>query len=298
MLLWGYRFLAMYLLLFSVSMQAHAFSIPKDQESTVLTWHNFQAPPIMINDGADRGQGIIDGVREILQNDMDDYVHQDAHLPYKRFLLYAKQHMNICTPYLFKTPEREKYLIFSKPAVIFPGLELIMHKRVYEQFDHAAELSLKDLFSEHNLRLATNNVRAYSAIIDPIVQENERKGLVSRHTGSTTLVFRLLSTNRADFMIDFPNRILYWAKELGVDPYDYVSIPIKEDYVNATSYVACPKTPWGQNVINRVNDVLAKNIPTPAYLKTLKRWSHDYHDNEIDKLYDELVALYKKGPQN
>ena len=296
------RFLATALCAFMVITILHitpsqAYTIPTDQDSDILTWHSFQAPPLMITQGEDQGAGIIDGVRDILQQSLNGYTHKDANLPYKRFLLYAEKGMNICTPYLFKTPKREKFLIFSNPVVIFPGFELIMHKDLYEQFDFAAAISLKDMFEKRHLRLATNKIRAYSKVIDPIVKKYDGRGLVSRHTGSTTLVFRLLTTHRADFMIDFPNRVLYWAKELGVDPYDYVTIPIKEDYINATSYVACPKTKWGQKVIDQVNNSLAQNVAKKIYGDVLKRWSHDYHQDELDELHDKLVELHKKGPQ-
>jgi len=272
---------------------ASAFNIPSTSDSTILTWHRFQAPPIMIVKGQDENNGIIDSIREILQKDIKGFDHQEIQLPYKRFLLYAREKLNVCTPYLFKTPEREDYLIYSKPVVIFPGFEIIMHKNLHARLDHAPSLSLEQLFGTYLMRLATNKVRAYSKTIDPIVQKYEDQKLVSRHTGSTTLIFRLLSAERADFMIDFPNRILYWAKELQVDPYDYVSVPIKEDYTNATSYVACPKTPWGQKVINQVNASLEKHVQTDEYLRILKRWSHDYHDNEIEELHQKLIGFYE-----
>ncbi|MDV7341834.1 TIGR02285 family protein [Terasakiella sp. A23] len=270
-----------------------AYDISTDPDDTTLTWHKFQAPPFMILSGPDQNSGIIDGLRQLLKGGISGYTHTETSLPYKRFLLYAAEGMNICTPYLFKTAEREKFLYFSKPAVIFPGLELIMHKDTYERFEYENPLSLKDMFEKHAMRLATNNVRAYSKVIDPIVEKYEEHHLVGRHTGSTTLIFRLLTKGRADFMVDFPNRILYWSKELNVDPYDYLSIPIKEDYTNAISYVACPKTPWGKKVIDKVNAALAENVPTQTYLDIMKRWSPEYHFEEVEELYEKLKAIHE-----
>lgn len=276
---------------------AHAQSLSQESNGKVLTWHTFDAPPLLILDGADKNNGIIDGIRQILQSDLSDYSHKDMPLPYKRFLLYAKEGLNICTPYLFKTPEREEFLHFSKPLNIFSGLKIIMHKDLYASFDHEPSLSLVDLFKHYELRLATNKVRVYSARIDPIVEEYDRLNKVSRHTGSTTQVFRLLSTGRADFMIDFSYRIPYWAKELGIDPSAYVSIPIKEDPQTVISYAACPKTAWGKRAIARINDSLKKEVETPAYLKALKRWSHDFNEDELTSLHQQLINEYKKGPQ-
>ncbi|NVK17228.1 MAG: TIGR02285 family protein [Methylocystaceae bacterium] len=275
------------------SSSVFAFEIPNRSDSRVLTWQRFQAPPLTITKGEDQNNGIIDSIRALITKDLTEFEHQEIDLPYKRFLLYATEKLNVCTPYLFKTPEREKYLIFSKPVVIFPGFEIIMHKKLHEKLNHADSLSLDSLFSKHRMRLATNKVRSYSNIINPIIAKYESEKLVSRHNGSTTLIFRLLNAERADFMVDFPNRLLYWAKELQVDPYDYVSIPIKEDYANATSYFACPKTPWGANVIDRVNMSLRKHVNSPEYLTILKRWSHDYHESEIEDLHQRLLGYYE-----
>jgi len=276
------------LLLMPISLKANELS--KVDEQTI-TWHTFSAPPLMITTGTGKGTGIIDGARKLIQGEITDRLHDELELPYKRFLLYAKEGMNVCTPYLFKTPEREKFLMFSKPAVIFPGYEIILHADTYAKLDYPESISLEALFKKHQFRLATNKIRAYGLILDPIIKKYDRKKLISRHPGSTTLVFRLLTKGRADFMLDFPNRILYWAHELGIDADDYISIPITEDYKNAVSYVACPKTPWGENVIKRVNVALDKHIPTQKYLSILQRWSPAYHQQEIEELHQELVKM-------
>lgn len=280
-----------------VSTATNAQVLSKSPDDTILTWHTFDAPPLMIPQGPDANNGIIDGIRQIIQSDLQEFTHQEMQLPYKRFLLYAKEKLNICTPYLFKTAEREKFLLFSQPLNIFSGLKIIMHKDLYASLDHAPELSLVDLFKNFELRLATNKIRAYSEKIDPIVNEYDRLNKVSRHTGSTTQVFRLLSTGRADFMIDFSYRVSYWAKELGIDPDDFVSIPIKEDLQTVISYAACPKTQWGAKMIAEINASLQKEVSTPAYLEALERWSHGLKKAEILSLQQQLIDEYKKGPQ-
>lgn len=284
---------AVFLLGALTSSNAHAQSLPTDPNSTLLTWHIFDAPPLMILNGADEGQGIIDGIRQILKSELKEFSHEEMPLPYKRFLLYAKEGLNICTPYLFKTTERQEFLHFSKPLNIFSGLKIIMHKDLYASLGYRPSLSLKDLFKTYELRLATNKIRAYSPKIDPIVSEYDRLNKVSRHTGSTTQVFRLLSTGRADFMIDFSYRVPYWAKELGIEASAYVSVPIEENPQTVISYAACPKTPWGKQMIAKINTVLERQVPTSAYLDVLKRWSHDFTDQEVNALHQRLVNTYK-----
>ena len=267
---------------------AKAVDLNKSDKNTI-TWHIFEAPPLIITKGEERDTGIVDGVRHLLQENIPKYSHVESKLPYKRFLLYAKQGMNICTPYLFKTAERENFLIFSKPAIVFPGLKVILRKETYEKLNFKSELSIQKLFKNHKLRLATNKVRTYGPVIDSVVSKYEKKQLITRHTGSTSLVFRLLSAKRADFMIDFPNRIKYWAQELNVNEDDYISVPISEEYKSKISYIACPNTKWGKEVINRVNTVLDKSIPTQKYLSILQRWSSDYHLDEIEDLYHRYL---------
>jgi uncharacterized protein (TIGR02285 family) len=254
--------------------------------ASTLTWQTFDAPPLTITNGTAKDSGIVDGIRNLLINKMPDYQHQLQELPYKRFLIYAKQGRNICTGYLFKSKEREKYMVFSKPAVVFPGVEVLMRKETMENLKFGGSVSLDALFAKYHLRLETNNVRFYSEKINPIIERYEQKSLVGRHTGSTTYVFRLLAAKRADFMIDFPNRVPYWVHELKLNPDDYVSVPIKEDTRTILSYVACPKTQWGQKVIARVNDILDEEMKKESYLNLLLRWAPLQHMTKITELYN------------
>ncbi len=265
----------------------------KNTDPNTITWHIFDAPPLMIVKGEKKRTGIVDGVRSLLQANLPGREHRELALPYKRFLLYAQNGMNICTAYLFKTSEREQYLTFSEPAIVFPGYEIILHSDTYRALDYPERLSIRDMFEKHRLRLATNKIRSYGAKIDPLLKEFEEQGKISRNPGSTTLVFRLLVAKRSDFMIDFPNRILYWAHELGIDADDYHSIPIQEDYNAAVSYIACPKTPWGKNVIKQVNAVLNEHRQTKKYFDILLRWSPDYHQQEIEELYNTHLLMKK-----
>lgn len=282
------RYLFLFLFASFLFLHSHAYSEELQTiDPTILSWHTFEAPPLMITKGDKKGTGIVDGVRKLMQQEINDYTHREKTLPYKRFLLYAKQKLNICTAYLFKTPEREKYLLFSDPAVVFPGYEVILHKDTYEKLGFPDSVSIKELFEKQRFLMATNKIRAYSPKIDPIIAKHEKQNLVSRSSGSTTLVFRLLATKRADFMIDFPNRILFWTHELELDANDYFSIPIREDYKNAISYIACPKTDWGASVIDKVNQVLKDNVRTDTYLQILQRWSPEYHKAEIKELHQK-----------
>ncbi len=261
--------------------------------ASTLTWQTFDAPPLTITNGTTKGSGIVDGIRNLLINKMPEYQHQVQELPYKRFLVYAKQGLNICTGYLFKSKEREEYMIFSKPAVVFPGVQALMRKETIKDLKLKDSVSLNELFDKHSLRLETNNVRFYSDKINPIIEKYEHSGLVRRHTGSTTYVFRLLAAQRADFMIDFPNRIPYWVHELGLNPDDFDSIALKEDTRNILSYVACPKTPWGQKVIARVNNILDEEMKKESYLNLLLRWAPVNHIQRITELYNTKLLRKK-----
>lgn len=262
--------------------------------ASTITWQTFDAPPLTITNGIAKGSGIVDGIRNLLITKMPDYQHLVQELPYKRFLIYAKQGRNICTGYLFKSKEREDYMIFSKPAVVFPGVEALMRKETLKNLKFENSVSLDDLFGKHKLRLETNNVRFYSEKINPIIEKYEQNNQVGRHTGSTTYIFRLLAAKRADFMIDFPNRVPYWVHELNLNPDDFASIPIKEDTRNILSYVACPKTPWGQKVIARVNEVLDEEIKKKSYFNLLLRWAPIHHIQKITELYNTKL-LGKKA---
>lgn len=261
---------------------------PIPSETPVIQWQKFNAPPLMINSGAHAGSGIIDGITDIIIANLKDYQHKIVNLPHARFLKYVKSGQSYCTPYLFKTPERENFFAYSRPAAIYPGYAALMRVETHKKIGSPDKVSLNDLLNHHGLKTTANAKRSYGEELMPLLKgEAEEAGLVNYHQGSTTMVFTMMARNRADFIVEFPNRLNYWVKSMNLDRADFVAVPITEAPPFTISYVACTNNAWGQAIIKRVDQILSKYMTEPAYLAVLQRWSDDKNGDIVARLYNE-----------
>lgn len=264
--------------------------------SNVITWQTFDAPPLTIQEGPDINTGVIDGIRDLVQEKLSSYIHVNKPLPYKRFLAYAKNSRNICTPYLYKNSKREQYMAYSKPTVVFPKVHAIMRRETYEHLGRPTSISLDQLFGVFGLRLSTNKVRSYGDAIDAVLTKHENNNLIHRHPGSTTRIFQMVARERSDFVLDIPSRINYWTKSLDLKQKDFMTVPISESAPTMISYIACPNTPWGRGVIADINRVLQEHVSSKQYLTFLQRWSTRFHQLIIENLYEtNLLKHYDKA---
>ncbi len=254
-------------------------------DERLITWQTFDAPPLIIQTGPDTNTGVIDGIRELIQKEMPSHRHENKLLPYKRFLAYAKAGKRICTPYLYKNSEREKYMVYSDPAVVFPKPQAIVRTSTYEQLGRPTHVSLHHLLGDMKMKMSTNKVRSYGDHIDGVIAQYEKNYQINRHPGSTTRIFQMVARERSDFVLDLPSRISYWTKTLGLNQKDFRTLPISESAPTMVSYIACPNSPWGRGVIEKVNRILEQNIPKESYLGFLQRWSNGFHKVMIEDLY-------------
>lgn len=244
----------------------------------------------MILEGPEQGHGIIDGISDILFASLRDFEHQVVNLPHARFLKYVKAGKSYCTPYLFKTDERLQYFTYSKPAAVFPGYSAMMHHDTYLQIGQPKSVSLNDLLKKFKLRTTANAKRSYGPELMSILHDDRLDpDQVNYHRGSTTQVFNMMVRGRADFIIEFPNRLNYWIKTLNLNPDNFIAVPIKEAPPYTISYIACTKNAWGQAIIKRVNETLHQYQAEKAYLSVLLRWSDEENKSLITGHYQDQI---------
>ena len=93
-----------------------------------ITWLTFNYPPMQITKGEQKGTGIADMAIDFLQKRLVEYNHENIEVNLKRFSYTMKKEEKVCAIGIIKTVQREDYLYFSIPALIRPGLAIVIKK--------------------------------------------------------------------------------------------------------------------------------------------------------------------------
>ena len=257
-----------------------------------ITWLTFDFPPQRITKGEQKGQGIGDQAVKYLQKQMTEYDHEDVEVNLKRFFHTMKKEKKVCAIGIIKTPQREEFLHYSIPAVIRPGLSIVIKKDRMSEFGSPHTISLADFLMKDKWRLGIDGDRSYTAGVDSILKQyqGQRNPEVRHGFGLTTSFLKMLAKGHIDALIEYPSQVTYISKEIGLSD-QYYTIKLEEAPDFTVSYVVAPKTDWGKQVIEKVNRILKKGRPTDEYRSFIERWVSEEGRGEFRKAYNEFLSL-------
>ncbi len=98
----------------------------------------------------------------------------------------------------------------------------------------------------------------------------------------------MLFLGRIDYTIGYPTEARYFANT-HPEQTDYLFYPIEENTIRFTlGYVGCPKTKWGEEVIENVNEILKDHRQTKEFLSFYENWL----DDSSKLLHESIVNAY------
>ncbi|WP_157826680.1 TIGR02285 family protein [Colwellia sp. 12G3] len=262
-----------------------------------MTWYAYNQPPAYIFEGKFKNQGFINLTQEILIKTLTQYHHNTEQVTVGRFLHQLRLKENACVLGLYKTPEREKYILYSDNALMHRGLHVLISKKKAQHFKLTSPLDLAELLQKHNLSTIVIQGRSYGNMLDNILNKN-LENVLSRSSQSNSQLYKMLALNRFDFLIDYPSTAAYAFKSKLLKSDDYVLLKINGIPSYIESSVGCSKTEWGYRAISAINIALKKEKNTKAYLDALLSWSSNLSDREdfIKFYYQEF--LFPQSPKN
>lgn len=273
------RFL-LYFLLISLISPAYA----KDK----ITWGVSHQPPRITFDGINTlgGQGGIQ--QNLLSKGLSEHYQAEyVEMNWARFATELKEQRNVCTSFLIKTAEREKYMQFSIPWHIDLPHRIMMTKAAWIAKGRPQTLSFREISQDSTLKGVIEKERSYGAL-DAIINDPKH---VSNLTILATIPVRglsMLEKSRIDYTIEYPYFVDRLEKIVNVKENDIVMVNIEESADYYFTYVGCPKTEWGKQVIEHVNQIIKELRYTPSYLDILKM----IHTNDQDK--DLVERIYHR----
>jgi uncharacterized protein (TIGR02285 family) len=257
-----------------------------------ITWLSIDFPPLRITKGEQKGEGIGDMAVDFLQERLPEYHHNSIEVNLKRLFYTLKKDKKACTIGIIKTAKREEYLHFSIPAIIRPGLSIVIRREDMKTFGNSKKISLAELIKKKYLRLSIDSKRSYTKPVDTILERHKAQNNVLIRDGYdlTTGFLKMLSKGHIDYVIEYPSQVIYKSRELDLGNRFY-TIGLEEAPSYTVSHVVCPKTGWGKQVIQKVDIILKQGRPTHHYRSFMERWVDEGRIKEFREVYKEFIKL-------
>lgn len=265
---------------------AGAIAQPEPPLGKVI-WASLDFPPFQIVDGPHRGSGSFDGLRDLLVREIRDAEHELITMSFARREDELRNGTLLCSPGMFRTPVRERYLIYSKPALIHLDNRLVFLARNAARFPPGAKIDLERVFKDERLKGGIIVGRSFAPNID---------ALVRRHGGSANLQMRglkpshmieLLLKGDIDYTIMFPHEAAFLEQQAGGK--DLLSNrPIAGVPPYIVTHVACTRSEWGERVVARVDRILREQRNRPEYRQLSERWYSPADQGLIRRYYPRL----------
>lgn len=279
------------LLVIVIFMQTSFASVAKptrfDDYETIY-WQTYHRPPGIIKTGVDQGSGFVEKALKLITQQMPEYSHEYPIASLTRALTDIKAQKNVCHPALFKTKERAEYMLFSEASMINPGNRIIALKGTLDHIAEGNYIDLPKLLESHQFSFSLIKGRSYGQAVDDKIGEH-RKDNKSQLLASTELgaIFHMVLKKRVDFTISFPFELNYFIEKSKVSQNAFASYYIKDVPKFTLGYVACPKSPWGEQVIAKVNKVLSETKLKDSYKQAVTSWwGNEQFSKEFEEFYN------------
>jgi uncharacterized protein (TIGR02285 family) len=216
----------LFILFFFTTLSLFIYSKP------IIHWYSQELPPFYISSGryADKGSG--DNIKNYLIKYMYDFEHKKSVVDLKRLQELAKTDPNFATYILFKTSEREKFLLFSDPYAIrfLSGLVILKENlpKFSKYINSEGKIDFEKVVLDQNIKLSFASKRFYSkSVNDVLIKYSSQKNLEEIFSQNATLAnIEKLVYKRADCIVEYPSVVNYELSTNNLKA-DCIFLPVK-----------------------------------------------------------------------
>lgn len=185
-------------------------------------------------------------------------VHERVVANAKRSWTLIERGEQVCHAGAVRSPQREALAYFSNTWLMPPLQLIVRHDRVAAlPVDAAGSVDLTALLADTRLQGVVVHGRSYGPVLDARLQQPAAQAALRRVTAGDfgSNLMPMLLQGRADYALEFPN-VLVAAARGQPEVAALATLPIRGATDPVISGVACPRTPWGQAAIRRIDAVL------------------------------------------
>lgn len=230
-----------------------------------IDWFVRDWPPVNIVEGPLQGQGAYDLMLNMLTAGLPQYRHSLHLSSLTMRQQMMQQHIPHCLFGLLKTTQRQTFLRFSDPIIAIPNLQIVAlaDHPIWQQLAAEQSVSVRWLAERKLLGLAEQG-RTYPAPLDTLSKD------FLLVTATETPLLQLLQAGRADYLLEYPDRVHYLARQY--PQLRWRSMPVAELPVVTEVYVACSLTEQSKTQISDINQQLTVLRQNDAFRQALLRW--------------------------
>lgn len=220
---------------------------------------------------------------------------REVHANAKRSWQMIADGEKVCHASAVRNGARERLALFSNTFLMPPPQVVVRRDKAADlPLNAKGEIDLPALLADPRLRGMVVDGRSYGALIDGALQQADParppRRLSPGDFGSNVLP--MLSRNRADYTIEYD-----MALAMQAEPEDrqdaLLSLPIAGASVPVTVGVACPRTPWGRQMMSRVDAMLSQSanaaLLKEVLLRELSPGTARHYGPDIEAFYRERV---------
>ncbi|MBI5784968.1 MAG: TIGR02285 family protein [Rhodocyclales bacterium] len=236
-----------------------------------IVWAALDFPPFQIVAGPHRGSGSFDGLRDLLVREIGDADHELVTMTFARREDELRKGAMLCSPGMFRTPVRERYLVFSKPALIHLDNRLVFLGKNASRFPPGAAVDLEKLFKDRRLVGGIIAGRSFAPNIDASIRHHGGSPNLEMRALKPSQVIELLLSGEIDYTIMFPHEAAFLEQQAGRSGW-LSNRPIAGTPPYIVTHVACTRGEWGERVVARVDRILRGQRNHPEYRRFSERW--------------------------
>ncbi|WP_262691967.1 transporter substrate-binding domain-containing protein [Kordiimonas aestuarii] len=249
------------------------------RQPSTINWYTHSFPPAFIGSGPFEGQGYQDEILSYFENRLTGFTIKRHQTALARVIASVRYGTAACAGALGRTPERERFMIFSRPILTSLPIRLVVGEsdmaRIDPYLDERGQISLATLARIDGMQGSAVKDRTYGAVLDPFVRRARERGLL--HTAARPeLAFLMLARGRVSYTFAYPDEVGYFMRlHAGKDQMNsLVTLPIAEEAGLVTSYIGCSNDSAGRAVIKAVDDILTAHgyEKTPPWQVPYLRW--------------------------
>jgi uncharacterized protein (TIGR02285 family) len=261
---------------------------PPPSRSEPITWTLLGIPPNTIPINGEPSDGQFDLILKLVIAQMPGREHKFVYANTGRIVTMLQEGFPACYISSTMTPERKAVAHLTVNGVV-PPLRLLVRKSAVPKLPRNAqqEVVLEQLLARTDLTTTLEQGRSYSANIDAAVEK-----VAPNITRSRTQSIQMLRNGRVDYTIGFDTQLNYelrTGERLPLDA-ELTSLPIAGEQVRYTAF-ACPRTPWGQAMIDELDVILRRLAGSPDYLAAMNKWLSAEERERMRPVMREFLRL-------
>lgn len=232
---------------------------------------------------------------------MPEYEHKRSICNVARALNEMKEEKNVVMTTLLKTPERDKYMLYSDIPIylVFPN-GLVVRKADREKIISPfllpdGTVNIEAVIPSRKFTIGISKGRSYFGILDEMVRKYPAS-FYERATAEQSLgMLKMLNSHRIDatFLLP-PEIIMVPRKEVSAENFLFFPVSGMAPYMEV--YVTVPDNSWGKTVMQKIGSLIKEkggiSLFLDYYMSLLDEDTRIQYRNVAKKYYSQYDFVF------